>query len=200
MRASRSYQAQYLRMTVAIDAAKPGTHRDAAVNAGNHFEADRWTGVYLADENNDMNFADGHDGRAPKTPADWKLMIQNLNGILDGYGFEIRRGSLVENDRARRAAAEEAKTSEPVITIDITDTGSALGYVRGLPEDEDWSIFGNKDVFTGHWAVWSDAHGSATGSSLEVALKRWARDLYGIAHGRATGENELTNRKIDVSW
>lgn len=102
MRPSRSYEAQYHRLTMKIDALWPGRHADAAFDAGDVAESERWTGLYLADENTGMNVADAI-GRAPSTAADWKLMVQCLYSVLDGHGFVLRKGGKLIDTVAERA-------------------------------------------------------------------------------------------------
>lgn len=102
MRASRSYEARYIRLTMKIDALNPGRRASAAYDAGDFAEADRWTGLKLADENTEMNVADAI-GRAPSTPADWKQMVQCLHSILDGHGFVFRKGNRLVDTVAERA-------------------------------------------------------------------------------------------------
>ncbi|MFB7420755.1 hypothetical protein ACFC1L_39930 [Streptomyces sp. NPDC056210] len=81
------------------------------------------------------------------------------------------------------------------IKLDIVEPGKALGF---LTEDAgDWSIYGTKEGNA--WHLWTDDHGEARGSTLDVAVKRWAIQ-YGIAHGTAELDNEKSGRKWSVQW
>jgi len=93
--------------------------------------------------------------------------------------------------------AKPPKTG-PLFCLDITEPGRAIGYLLltdPAPED-DWSIYGTREGRT--WTVWTDSHGSATGSTLEVAAKRWARQ-YGLPHGTATLGNDNGGERR-ISW
>jgi hypothetical protein len=85
------------------------------------------------------------------------------------------------------------------ITLDITEPGRGIGWVRSAPESEDWSIYASRTDEGRTWQVWSDDHGSSTASTLTVAVKRWAR-AYGIEHGAAIGEYEHTGAPLRITW
>lgn len=112
MRASRSYEAQHLRLTMKIDALRPGQRADAALEAGDFAEHERWTGLYLADENTEMNVTDWI-GHAPSSPADWKRMVQGLHMVLDGHGFVFRKGNRLVDVVAERAERERRIYGDP---------------------------------------------------------------------------------------
>ncbi len=110
MRTSRSYEGQYHRLALIIEQTRPDRRWAAAYDAGDFAEADRWKGLYLADENNEMNVADNL-GRAPTTPADWRLMVRGLHGVLDGHGFAFRKGNRLVDVVAERAQQDVISTA-----------------------------------------------------------------------------------------
>lgn len=93
-------------------------------------------------------------------------------------------------------AASDVALSD--LAIDITEPGYGIGFVRDLPiSDCDWSIMVSREGRT--WKVWTDDHGSAEGSTLAVAVKRWAVQ-YGIQHGTAAGEYEYNGKPLAIEW
>lgn len=112
MRASRSYEAQYHRLTLIIEQAFPSRRWAAVYDAGDYAEADRWQGLYLAEENVEMDVSDAI-GHAPTTAADWKRMVRGLHGVLDGHGFVFRKGNRLVDVAAERAERDRRAYEDP---------------------------------------------------------------------------------------
>jgi hypothetical protein len=85
------------------------------------------------------------------------------------------------------------------LVLDITDPGRGIGWVRSAAAEEDWSVYVSRADDGRTWQVWSDEHGAATGSTLAIAVKRWAV-AYGISHGAAIGEYEHTGAPLRITW
>jgi len=84
------------------------------------------------------------------------------------------------------------------LVIDITEPGYGIGYVNSdVAEYLDWSIYVNKDGAT--WVVWTDDHGHAAGSTLDIAIKRWAKQA-GIMHGTADVDYEYRGKRYTLTW